>query len=63
MFQYNCDVSCKRSASQSKRPLVKTSRRQTSQYFSVLPMAELFDTIKGTNILAFIREIGFYHHI
>jgi len=26
-------------------------------------MAELFDTIKATNILAFIREIGFYHHI
>jgi len=26
-------------------------------------MAELFDTIKATNVLAFIREIGFYHYI
>jgi len=26
-------------------------------------MEELFHTIKATNILAFIREIGFYHHI
>ena len=41
-------------------PLYTTVRRK---YFSVLSMAELFDTIKATNILAFIREIGFYHHI
>jgi len=26
-------------------------------------MEELFHTIKASNILAFIREIGFYHHI
>jgi len=26
-------------------------------------MEELFHTIKARNILAFIREIGFYHHI
>jgi len=26
-------------------------------------MEELFHTIKTSNILAFIREIGFYHHI
>jgi len=24
---------------------------------------ELFHTIKACNLLAFIREIGFYHHI
>ena len=41
-------------------PLYTTVRRQ---YFSVSSMAELFDTTKATNILAFIREIGFYHHI
>jgi len=26
-------------------------------------MAELFDTIKAMNMLAFISEIGFYHYI
>jgi len=26
-------------------------------------MEELFHTIKAMNILAFIREIGFYHQI
>jgi len=41
-------------------PLYTTVRRK---YFSVLSMTELLDTIKATNILAFIREIGFYHHI
>jgi len=26
-------------------------------------ICQLFHTIKASNILAFIREIGFYHHI
>jgi len=26
-------------------------------------MEELFHTIKACNVLAFIREIGFYHHM
>jgi len=26
-------------------------------------MEELFQTIKASNVLAFVREIGFYHHI
>jgi len=33
------------------------------KYFLVLSMEELFHTIKACNILAFIREIGFYHHV
>ena len=33
------------------------------KYFSVSSKEELFDTTKASNILAFIHEIGFYHHI
>ena len=40
-------------------PLYTTIR---GKYFSVLSMEELFHTIKARNILAFIREVGFYHH-
>jgi len=32
-------------------------------FFSVLSMEELLHTIKARNILAFIREIAFYHHL
>jgi len=41
-------------------PLCTTVR---GKYFSVSSMEELFHTIKASNILPFIQEIGFYHHI